>query len=85
MLKENKIPYDKLIIGASNKLQFCKENAIEIFIEDSFETCQVLEQNRIKTYLMTTKMNQNIDTGKIRRVNNWQEVYESIHKYLERR
>lgn len=83
MLKEHNIPYDKLIIGASNKLQFCKENAIEIFIEDSFETCQELEQNGIKTYFMTTKMNENIDSENIERVMNWIQVYEKIQKFCK--
>ena len=39
----------------------------------------------MKTFLMTTKMNENIDTGEIQRVNNWQEVYKNVHKYLERK
>lgn len=83
MLQENKIPYDKLIIGASDKLQFCKENDIQLFIEDSFDTCQELEKNGIKTYLMTTKMNENIDTGDIERVKNWDEVYEKIQLFCK--
>ena len=77
-LEENHIPYDKLLINVSNKLEAAKENNIELFIEDSFETCSELYEQGIKSILMTTKMNNQIDSGKIPRVNNWQEVYKEI-------
>lgn len=78
MLKENDIPYDKLIINASDKLKFCKENGIEVFIEDSYETCKELQENGIKAVLMTTKMNENVDAGNVERVDCWDEVYQKI-------
>ena len=79
-LKENNIPYDKLIINASDKLKVCKDEGIELFIEDSYDTCKELIDNGIKSILMTTKMNQQIEAGNIPRVNNWDEVYEQIKK-----
>lgn len=82
-LKKHNIPYDKLIINASNKLQVCKEENIKIFIEDSFDTCKELEENGIKTFLMTTKMNQNIDSGNIERVSSWKELEEKLNHYLK--
>lgn len=83
-LKNNNISYDKLIINASNKLKFCLENKIDIFIEDSFDTCKELEENGIKTFLMTTKMNKNIDSGTIERVHNWKELEKKIIDYLKK-
>lgn len=80
-LEDNNIPYDKLIINAKEKLNYCLENNIQIFIEDSYETCKQLEEHGIKTYLMTTKMNQNIDAGNIERVKSWDELYKKIEKY----
>ena len=50
MFEENHIVYDQLIMNARNKLQFCKENGIEVFIEDSFETCKELEENVFDDY-----------------------------------
>ena len=79
-LKENHIPYDRLIINASDKLTVAKENGIEVFIEDSYDTCKELSENGIKSILMTTKMNQDIDQGSIVRVKNWKEIYEEILK-----
>ena len=81
-LKDNDIPYDKLIINASDKLKFCQENNIEIFIEDSYETCKQLEEDGIKTFLMTTKMNENIDAGNIERVHDWNEIYDKIDVFI---
>lgn len=72
------IPYDKLIMNVDDKLKFCKENDVEVFIEDSYETCKNLQENGIKAYLMTTKMNRNIIDEKIERVSSWDEVYEKI-------
>ena len=72
------IPYDKLIMNVDDKLKFCKENGVEVFIEDSYETCKSLQENGIKAYLMTTKMNRNIVDDKIERVSSWDEVYEKI-------
>lgn len=79
-LAENNIPYDKLIINASDKLKVCKEYDIDIFIEDSYDTCKELQENGIKSYLMTTKMNENIDTGDIERVSCWNEIYLKINQ-----
>lgn len=81
MLIENHIPYDKLIMNAKNKLQFCQQNGIEIFIEDSYETCQVLEENGIKTFFMTTKLNETIENQKLERVTTWKQIEEKMKRF----
>ena len=63
-----------------DKLKAAKENKIELFIEDSYDTCRELSKNGIKSILMTTKMNQDIHQGNIVRVKNWKEIYEEILK-----
>ena len=75
------IPYDSLNLHVSNKLEFFKENKIELCIEDSYETCRELTNNGIKSILMTTKMNANIHDKEIVRVNNWNEIYNEVEKY----
>lgn len=77
-LEKYNIPYDKLIMNVDNKLEFCKNCGVKVFIDDSFETCKSLQENGIKSYLMTTRMNRNIDAGEIERVTSWDEVYEKI-------
>ncbi len=79
-LNKNNILYDKLILNAKDKLRVCKEYGIEMFIEDSYETCVELEQNGIKTFLMSTKMNKDIKTKTVERVNSWLELYNKFLK-----
>lgn len=75
------IPYDKLYVGISDKLTFFKKHNIDICIEDSYETCREFTNNGIKSILMTTPMNKDIDAGEVTRVNNWLEIYDEIEKY----
>ena len=62
-LEKYNIPYDRLIMNVDNKLEFCKKYGVEVFIDDSFETCLGLSSEGIKSYLMSTRMNRNIETG----------------------
>lgn len=80
-LKSFNIPYDSLSLHISDKLTFCIEHGIDLLIEDSYETCKQLVDKGIKSILMTTKMNENIDSNGITRVNNWDQIYEEIEKY----
>ena len=84
-LEDFKIPYDSLNLHISDKISFFKQNNIDLCIEDSYETCRQLTDIDIKSILMTTKMNSEIDSGEIPRVNNWQEIYEVIEKYRKQR
>ena len=80
-LKKYNIPYDSLNLHISDKLSFCEKNEIDLLIEDSYETCRELTENGIKSFLMTTKMNADIDVQGIVRVNNWDDIYKEIEKY----
>ena len=80
-LKKFNIPYDNLSLHVIDKVKFFKENNIDICIEDSYETCSRLQSLGIKSILMTTKMNEKIDTKDVVRVNNWNEVYDIIENY----
>lgn len=62
-LKDFNIPQDYLYVGISDKLTFFKEHGIDIYIEDSYETCREFTNDGIKSILMTTKMNKEIDNG----------------------
>jgi uncharacterized HAD superfamily protein len=79
-LERYNIPYDTLNLHISDKLKFCKENKIDILIEDSYETCKEIMDNGIKAILMTTKMNMNIEDKEIVRVENWNEIYRKIQE-----
>lgn len=80
-LKKFNISYDNLNLHVIDKVKFFKENNIDICIEDSYETCSRLQSLGIKSILMTTKMNEKIDTKDVVRVNNWNEIYDIIENY----
>ena len=65
-------------MNVDNKLEYCQKYGVEMFIDDSFETCKSLQENGIKAFLMTTRMNRNIESGEVERVSSWDEVYEKI-------
>lgn len=77
-LRKFGINYDELYLGVKDKLTFCKDNNIDLLIEDSYETCLELVNNGVKAMLMTTKMNENIDAKDIPRVSSWIEIYDLI-------
>lgn len=77
-LVDNNIKFDYLEINAKSKLAVCNDQKLDVFIEDSFTTCQEIANSGIKSILMTTMMNQNIDSLDIKRVLNWYEIYDYI-------
>lgn len=79
---KNKIPYDKIIIGAYDKLQYCLEHGIEVFVDDSLEVLQELSKHGIRCYLMTSPINSKLDTGNIKRVTTWDEIYNDLQEVL---
>lgn len=81
--EKNNIPYTKLIINAKDKITISKELNIDLFIEDSYETCSQLAEIGINSILITTPLNDKIDTGNIPRANNWDEIYEQYKKYYK--
>ena len=74
---------EKITKESLSKLKFFKDNNIDLCIEDSYETCKEMVENGIKAILMTTKMNEKIDAGNIKRVYNWEEVYQEIKRTRE--
>ena len=74
------IHYHKLYLGHKDKRNIARENNIDLFIDDSIKTCNEIQSIGIKSLIMTTRLNKNIDVGKIIRVNNWDEIYSEIQK-----
>ena len=59
---KHSIPYDRVIIGAYEKLQYCLENGIEVFVDDSLEVLEELTKHGIRCYLMTSPVNKELKT-----------------------
>lgn len=81
-LKKNEIYFDKLIVGATNKYEICKENKIDIFIDNSIYNCSCVSKNsNIDVLLFSNKYNK--DCNNFKSVKSWQEIYDYIsNKYL---
>lgn len=77
-LKDNNINYDKIICDF-DKAKVCKNEKIDLFIDDSIENCSKVNKLGITTLLFNSKSNIRVET-KLTRVNNWEEIYEKIIK-----
>lgn len=76
-LKRHNVPYDILITHSVNKKRACIDNTIDIMIDDSISTCELLQEIGIRTLLFNTDINKDIKTN-ILRVSNWLEIYNII-------
>lgn len=81
-MNKYEIPYDKVIIGAYDKLEYCLENGIEVFVDDSLEVLEELSKHGIRCYLMTSPVNKDLETGTIKRVTTWEEIYNDLQEVL---
>ena len=80
LLSKNKIQYYKLVTECSDKLSYCKENNIDVFIDDKLETCKSIATSKTKALLMNGPHNVNLDEGSITRVYSWADIYYQIRR-----
>lgn len=81
-LKDNNLPYDKLIVNAGDKLQACKEHNIHFFVDDLVSVCDNLNKNGIKAYVLKTRFNQEKSTVSPR-VNSLEEFMQAVLSHEE--
>ena len=74
-INENNIHYQKLIINAENKEKIAQEEKIDVFVDDSFKNCKAVSDIGIKTYIMDTRVNRDLNNEKIKRVYSWPHLY----------
>lgn len=78
-LNRNNIPYDKLIIGFTDKIPVCQEEKIDIFIDDMPHTLIRLNDVGIDTIMMNTVSNKDEIEYKGKKAYSWLDV----DKYIE--
>lgn len=76
-LKKQKINYDKIIFNAFDKAKICKENNIDILIDDSIKLCEETFENGIRAIVFDSVVNRKRKT-KLERVDNWLELEKII-------
>ena len=75
-LQNGNIAYDKLICTL-DKVKACKEEKIDLFIDDMISNCEKVKALGIKVLLFTSNENDTKETS-LKRVDNWNEVIKII-------
>ena len=76
-LKNHNINYDKLITHQTYKIETCRNEHIDLMIDDAIDTVENLQKEGIKSILFNSEINKDKQTN-VKRVNNWLEVYDYI-------
>jgi uncharacterized HAD superfamily protein len=77
-LKLNNINYTKIIFSCSDKAKVCKDNNIDVMVDDSIKYCEEIRNENIKSILFTSTVNKSLYTT-VQRVNNWLELEEKLN------
>jgi uncharacterized HAD superfamily protein len=77
-LVKNDILFDKIYVNIENKGAFCKEQKVDVFIDDSVRNCKSTIDSGIITLLFDNTFNK--ENKDIRRVFNWNEAYKIINE-----
>ena len=76
-LKQNDIHYDKIIFAPEDKLEICKENEIDIMIEDKVENINNISKE-IPVVCFNASYNKSCTSDNIYRVYSWYDVYYNV-------
>lgn len=80
-LKENNIYYDKLEF-TTEKVNYCKNNNIDLMIEDSVKNILELSKE-ISVICFDTRYNKECQGENITRCYSWYDIYSKIKKYMK--
>ena len=79
--REN-LTFDKIYFDIKDKSEICKEENIDIMIDDYYVTCKELAENKIMTlYFRDVDLKKLEETEYLKEVNNWGEIYRHIRNY----
>lgn len=86
LLKENNIKFNKYYWNVKDKLEICKNEKIDIMIDDDWKIIKNLADNQLKTlYFRDTNLVKLEENKNIREVNNWGDVYRYIKELENKR
>ena len=71
---KNKIKYDQIIFEQKDKLKSVIDNKIDLFIDDNELICKSIAEIGIKTLMMDSRINRNVEIDGVERVYNWKEI-----------
>lgn len=74
-LNKNNFYFDKIIVNRGDKGNVCREEKIDLLIDDRVRNCEDAIKNGADAIVFASKYNSNTN---IRRIDNWQEIYKII-------
>lgn len=82
-LKKFKIEYDDIIFNSFDKASDCKNNNIELFVDDSIKNCmEVKEKLGISVIGFESDINKkSLEKTSIKHIKTWEELLKEIEKY----
>ena len=82
-LAEEGLKFDKYFFNAKDKAKICKEENIDIMIDDYYKTCENLVENKIKTlYFREYPCYELEENEYLKEVHNWGEIYRYIQEII---
>ena len=78
--EEEEISFDKYYWKQEDKLEVAQKENIDIMIDDSYDVCKKLSENKIKTIYFRDKEMKKIEQNEyLKEVSNWGEIYRIIN------
>lgn len=78
---EKNLKFDKYYWGIIDKLEICKQEKIDIMIDDYHKNCKQISEAKIKTLYFREYPNYELEENEyLKEVHNWGEVYRYIHE-----
>ena len=78
--KEEEISFDKYYWKQEDKLEVAQKENIDIMIDDSYDVCKKLSENKIKTIYFRDKEMKKLEQNEyLKEVSNWGEIYRIIN------
>ena len=79
VLEENNIKFDKYYWHVEDKLEICKNENVDIMIDDDWRIIKNLADNGVKTlYFRDTNLKTLEENEYMKEVNNWGDIYRAI-------
>lgn len=80
LLEENNISFNKYYWKIEDKLEVCKNENVDIMIDDDWKIIKKLADNHVKTlYFRDTNLVKLEENEYIKEVNNWGDIYRTIN------
>ena len=76
-LRDKGFKYHKIVFGIVEKGQYCKDNKIDLFVDNDYKNIESATNLGIRALLMADEYNKDID--KFEMVYNWKEIYDIVN------